>query len=294
MKFKALISSSSFSLLVIGALLLSLSPIFVRLSEVGPIATGLYRMSLALPAFWIWMIIQNRSETRIQRDWNPRSIALLSLAGILFGLDLTAWNWSLSLTSVANATVLGNAAPVFVTVAAWILFREKPTRLFITGLMLTLIGVAITMSGSFAISPTSVLGDALGLLTAVFYGGYLLTVSRLRKSFRTSEIMAISGATAALFLLILTLATENHLAPLTLLGWIWLLALAYVSQVAGQSLVASTMAHLSAALSATILLIQPAGAAVLAWLLFDETFTYIQTIGILVILAGIWLAKRGS
>jgi len=251
-------------------------------------------MSLALPAFWIWMIIQNRSETKIQRHWGARNISLLALAGILFALDLTAWNWSLSLTSVANSTVLGNSAPVFVTLAAWIMFRERPTRLFIAGLLLTLIGVAVTMSGSFAISPASVLGDALGLLTAVFYGGYLLTVSRLRKNFRTAEIMAVSGATATLVLLILTLTTETHLAPLTPLGWIWLLGLAYVGQVAGQSLVAGTMAHLSAALSATILLIQPAAAAVLAWVLFDETFTYIQAIGILIILAGIWLAKRGS
>src|SRR3546814_889830 len=40
--------------LVLGALAIAFSPIFVRLSEVGPTATGFYRAILAVPPNWLW------------------------------------------------------------------------------------------------------------------------------------------------------------------------------------------------------------------------------------------------
>ncbi|MGO7624385.1 hypothetical protein ACC687_41280, partial [Rhizobium ruizarguesonis] len=53
-----------------------------------------------------------------ERGTKPQSLsdyAMLILPGVMLALDLGAWQLSLTMTSVANATLLANLAPVFVT-----------------------------------------------------------------------------------------------------------------------------------------------------------------------------------
>ena len=72
------------------------------------------------------------------------------------------------------------------------------------------------------------------------------------------------------------------------------MALALVTQILGQGLIAYAFAHLPASLSSVSLLIQPVVAALVAWQLFGEAVGPAQFIGGAVVLTGIWLAKRGS
>ncbi len=73
-----------------------------------------------------------------------------------------------------------------------------------------------------------------------------------------------------------------------------LLALALLSHVGGQSLIAYALAHLPAAFSSVSLLLQPVAAALLAWLILSEALGLLQGLGGAVVLAGIAIARRGS
>jgi len=140
---------------LLGALILSSSAIFVRLSEVGPIATGAYRMLLPLPVFWVWMMLEKRDgQYTHARGWptDPRDVWIIMLSGVFYAADLAAWHISIGMTTVANATVLANTAPVVVALAAFVLFRERVTRVFLAGLALAPAGAAILMRASFAVS----------------------------------------------------------------------------------------------------------------------------------------------
>ena len=110
--------------LVLGAVLIAFAPIFVRISQTGPVATAFWRLALALPALWIWAGWEGRqgSDTAASRS-------VLILAGLFFAGDLAVWHWSIQLTSVANSTLLANLAPIFVTIGAWLLYRERVTPL---------------------------------------------------------------------------------------------------------------------------------------------------------------------
>jgi drug/metabolite transporter (DMT)-like permease len=72
------------------------------------------------------------------------------------------------------------------------------------------------------------------------------------------------------------------------------LGLALVSHAAGQGLIAYALAHLPAAFSSVGLLLQPVVAALFAWLLLAEPLAALQVAGGMVVLAGIYLARRGS
>ena len=280
--------------LLLGAVAIAFAPIFVRLSETGPVASAFYRILFALPALVVWMAVENRGESKFERPTTWMDYAKLSTAGLFFAGDLAVWHWSIMKTSVANATLLANFAPIFVTLAGALFFKERFSRTFLIGMVLAILGACVLMGDSIAFRPERILGDVLGVITAVFYAGYILSVGKLRGRFSTATIMTWSGAVTAAVLLPTVLLTGESLAIGSLYGWAILLGLALISHSGGQSLIAYALAHLSAAFSAVGLLLQPAAAAVLAWVLFGEAMGWMQAVGALIILGGIFLARRGS
>src|ERR1044072_6624232 len=97
--------------LLLGATFIALSPIFVRLADVGPTATAFRRAALADPLLWPLVGLTSR------RDATRSSPRLLLAAGLAFAGDLAFWHWSIRFTSVANSTLLANLAAPFVTLA---------------------------------------------------------------------------------------------------------------------------------------------------------------------------------
>ena len=277
--------------LLLGATCIALSPIFVRLSEAGPTATAFWRVALAVPALWVLYLLKARARTqRYSGKW-----PLLLAAGFAFAGDLAFWHTSIKLTSVANSPLLANLASIFVTLAAWMFLKHKPTRLFLTGLAAALIGVGLLVHTSLTFSSTGLLGDALGVVTAMFYAGYILAVKGLRDRGETTlHLMAVTSTITALFLLPVALASGEPMLPSSAFGWWMLIGLALISHAAGQGLIAYALAHLPAAFSSVSLLFQPVMAALFAWLLLSEGLVPLQIAGGIVVLFGIYLARRGS
>lgn len=280
--------------LLCGAIGIAFAPIFVRLSELGPSATAFHRLALSLPALWLWMQLEGRGRRRPTRPASRGDYLGLAVAGLMFAGDLAFWHWSIQFTTVTNATLLANFAPVFVTLAAFALFGERFSRTFLIGMAMALVGACILIGRSFTLSFTHLLGDSLGIVTAMFYAGYIVAVGRLRERLSTATIMAWSGLVTCAALLPVALLSGESLIATTVYGWAVLLGLALISHAGGQSLIAYALAHLPAAFSSVSLLLQPAVAALLAWIILGEALGPWQAMGALVILVGIYLARRGS
>jgi len=275
--------------LLLGATCIALSPIFVRVADVGPTASAFWRVALALPLLWPLLALAPRAGA-VRPDRK-----MLLAAGFAFAGDLGFWHWSIQFTSVANSTLLANLASLFVTLAAWILWRQRPSALFVAGLAAALAGVGLLVHTSLQFSASALLGDALGVVTAVFYAGYILAVKDLRdRGARTLQVMAVTTTLTALFLLPAALASGETLMPQSAAGWLKLAGLAWISHCAGQGLIAYSLAHLPAAFSSVSLLFQPVMAALFAWILLSEPLVPLQMAGGVVVLAGIYLARRGS
>jgi drug/metabolite transporter (DMT)-like permease len=271
--------------LLTGATAIGLAPIFVRLSETGSTATAFWRVTLAVPFLWVWMRLEGRRRTF---NW-----ALL-WPGVFFAGDLAVWHVSIRWTSVANATLLANAAPIFVALVAWLWWRERLRGTFVAGLVVALCGAALVMHASFVVSVLHLKGDWLAVVTALFYAGYQLSVKRLRATQATGALMFWAGLVSAAVLLPIALVMREQLMPSTTRGWLVLLALAVISHVGGQGLIAWALAHGPASASSVSLLWQPVVAAFAAWLVFGETLGASHAVGAVVVLVGIYLAWRGS
>ena len=277
--------------LFVGAVCIGTSALWVKVSETGPVSTAFWRVFLALPLLWAWALAE---RGRPARAYPVNERRLMLWAGLFFAGDLAVWHWSVVLTSVANSTLLSNLAPIFVTLAAWMLFHRTPSGRFLVGLATALVGMAVLIGGDFRLGGTQVLGDALGVVSAIFYAGYQLVVTRLRASVSTASIMAWSGVITAAALLPLALASGERFLPLTEGGWGKLVGLALVSQVVGQSLIAYAMAHLPATFSSVGLLFQPVMAALFAWILLGESLGWIEIAGAMTVLIGIRIVHQAE
>jgi drug/metabolite transporter (DMT)-like permease len=274
--------------LIAGAVFIGFAPVFVRMIDVGYTAAGFWRVALALPVLGaLWWPRRTRGAGVADLKW-------LWLAGAFFAADLAVWHQSIRFTSVANATLLANLAPILVTAGSVWLFKDRVSGRFLGGMALAIGGSALLVANSFTIGMHTVLGDVLGMVTALFYAGYQLTVSHQRRDTSTIELMFWSTLACTVVLLPVTLATGEPFWPQSARGWCVLLGMALISQVAGQGLIAWAMAHLSAAFSSVSLLVQPVAAALLAWVVLSEAFGLLQALGGAVVLAGIVICRLAT
>jgi drug/metabolite transporter (DMT)-like permease len=281
--------ASSFLLLVAGAIAIGFAPIFVRLAATGPIATAFWRMALAVPILWIISRHQNTLDKGTFRStW-------IWVAGLAFALDLAAWHFAIRLTSVTNATLLANCAVLLVPPLSW-LFLRRAVRLTTIGYgALAFLGIALLSSPSLDVGGEHLLGDALALVTAGFYAAYLVAVAAARQRIDASALALASSLLSSLALaMFVPLAGENLLPPVAI-DWIWLVGLAVISQVFGQTAIAHAMGRIPPAQAAIGLLIQPVSAAVFAWVLFHESLSGLQLFGgalVLIAITAVRLFER--
>ena len=200
------------AVLVLGACIIGLAAILVRLSDAGPAATGFWRLVFATP---LLALMTSRTGGF---GGAPSKWALL--AGLFFALDLGFWHYGIRYTSVANATVLTNLTPVVVTAFAWIFLRQRPRALFLVAVAAAVGGasmMAIEKTGGTPLNQP--LGDALSLITAFWYALYFLSITEGRKQEGASRLMFWAGLAGAPLLLAAAALLGEQLVPLTPGGW---------------------------------------------------------------------------
>lgn len=275
-----------------GAALLGLSPIGVRLSELGPQATNLWRFLFALPILAIWAAASRKHPSGGQAGW-------LLVAGLLFGFEISLWAEALSHTTVANATLFSNMTPIFAAAFAWFVFKERPSVGVYLGGGVALLG-AVTLAiararagaGPAATPEDGWFGDALGFSSAIGYAGYLLIVRHLGGRVSTGAVMMIATAAAAAYALGLSVVLGETLLPQTLNGWLVLIGLGVVVQAGAQGLIAYGVARLPIAASTIMLWMQPITAAIWSWILFGEALGPLALGAAALILFGVFLVQR--
>ena len=274
-------------LLLIGASMLGGSGIFVKLSDSSPSLIAFYRSLFALPFLYAWMKFEERNNSQ-DIIWDKKTFFFLVLGGLCFALDMSIWNWSLSFTSVANATLMANIAPVFVVIFGVLFLGYKIEISFIVTLLLALMGVFLVILPGEQIM---VFGDSLGILAAVFYAGYLLSIKDLTTILQPARTLFLVTIITTLCLLPISLIEADSLI-LSKSEFFILISYAIFSQTFAQGLITSGISRVSAHLSSLVLLMQPVAAAFYGWFFLQELLSPLQMAGGLIVLAAIYLASR--
>ena len=275
----------AFAALVLGAVAMGASPIFVRLADVGPYASAFWRCFLALPFLALWALAEKGPPLSAGID---RSVWL---SGLFFAGDLFFWHLAILATTIANATFLATTAPIWVTFGAWLILGEVIGTRTLFGLVLCLLGGAALIGQSYGFAPQQLLGDIYGLITAVFFGCYMLAIRAARTHLSAGRLAFVSTAITAACLFVVAIALEPFLLPRSLGGVAALLALALVSQVGGQGLLAVALGTLPATFSSLVIFLEAIAAAAFGWLILGEALGPLQLGGGVLILIGIWVTR---
>lgn len=277
--------------LVAGAVAMGLSPVLVRVvsPEVGPFASAFWRVALALPVLWGWMRWEEARAPHLRRGITPSAL----LAGLAFSGDLLFWHLAILGTTVANATFFATTAPVFVVLFAWIGLRRRPAGRTLAGLALCLLGGAALVGQSVQVDPSRLAGDRDGVITALFFALYFLTVERARaRGMGAARVTFVASCVTALVLIgAVALLETRPVLPRSPGAAAGLLALALISHAGGQGLLSVALGRLPAGFSSLVIFLEAIAAALLAWLVLGEALGPLQGLGGGLILAGIAVAR---
>ncbi len=291
--------------LVVGALCIAFAPIFAvlsgRVGGVGMWDAAFWRVffgAVALaPLAWLsrGRGVPARGGKSTSGFW---TWGWLWFPGVIFAGDFWAWHWSFEHTSVANSTLLANVAILFVTLFAWLVWKERITRRFVLGASVAFGGVVLLLlSSKNRVPPTEgnpVFGDLLALLTACFYASYQLSMKRCRRERSAQLLMFCASAVAAVVLLPLAWFHEDPFWPKNGLGWLPLIGLGFVSHAAGQGMIAWGLAGVPASLASVMLLVQPVCTALLGAVILGQPLVPWQIYGGAAVLAGLFVAVRAQ
>ncbi|WP_338044851.1 DMT family transporter [Paenibacillus lignilyticus] len=276
--------------LIVGMLAISFAPIFVRYSNAPVSVQGMYRMLFTFILMLPFGVKQLPGIKAISRkDW-----LLLLAAGFFLALHFLLWMASLTYTSIASSTILLALEPVFVMVGAFLLFKDKPRKFAVIGMIVALIGAISIGSGDITLSQRAFFGDSLSFFGALAVAVNMLIAKQILKrvsSFLYSFI--VFGVTTVCFA-IYNVATSTPMSGYADREWIVFLLLAIVPTVFGHMIFNWLLKYVKPTTISMSVLAEPVGASLLGMLLFREMVTGFQLIGGAFVIAGLILYMRAE
>jgi len=274
----------AFPALLFGNIVLAFGPWLVRLSDVGPVAVGFWRLILALP--FLWLLARATGQPA---HWPRRTLVLIILAAAFFyALDLAAWNASIRMTKLGNSTLFGNSGSFVFAIYGLFLAHRAPSLKQGSALLLAFAGAALLMSRSYELSPKHFAGDMLALFAGLFYGGYLIFVERGRSDLKPLPLLLLSTLFSTPLMLAISAGLGETIWPH---NWAPLLIFALSSQVVGQGLLVYSIGTLPPLVVGLALLTQPAISAAIGWIVYGETLSATDIAGAIAIAAALVLVR---
>lgn len=271
-----------------GAVLVSFSPVFVKLTHVGPTTAGVYRMLIGGIALVAWALLR-RHRLRLGLG----ALGLAAACGVFFAFDLIFWHRSIHDVGPGLSTILANFQVFFLAAFGVLLLGERPGRRLVLAIPVAVIGLLLLVGVRWQqLGATYHLGVVLGMLTAVSYASYLLTLRHLRAS--------ANAPSAAVTVAVLTLVTAALLIPTAVMqgeslavpdvqSWLALVGYGIGAHAVGWALISTGIPLIPASRTGLLLLLQPALAFVWDVVLFARPTAPMEVVGAVVALGAIYL-----
>lgn len=277
----------AFLALVVANVALAFGPWFVRLADVGPVAAGFWRITLAIPFLVALALASGARPVRVASGlW-----VMLAIGGIAFAADLASWHLGILRTTMTNATLFGNAAILIYPLYGFLAARAWPTRAQGVALGIAAVGAVLLMGRSYQVDPRNFAGDLLCIVAGILYTVYFILMARVRATMRPLPTLALASVATAWPLLVFALLLNEQVMPQ---HWTPLLGLALISQVLGQGCMIYALGQLSPLIVGIALLIQPIVAGAVGWIEYGERLQGPDWVGVALVALALVLVRRAE
>lgn len=267
---------------------MSLSAIFIRQADAPGLVIAFWRLAIAsllLLPFTINALKHSKPT--------GRALGYTVLAGLMLAGHFATWITSLEFTTVAASVSFVTTNPLWVALFTWLFLGQRPALMVIFGVLLAVAGGALIGFDSNSPGQATGLGNALAVAGAIFASGYLLLGRAAQNHGMTITAYAgVAYLVAAIILLPLPALAGQSYSGYSLPTFTWIILLALVPQLIGHTGINYALRFLKPTLVASIMLLEPVGASLLALLLFGEVPGTLTIAGAALLLTGVLLTNR--
>lgn len=277
--------------LYIGAALISLSPVWVKLVDVGATSSAFWRLAIGGVVLASWLVASRR-----RLGFPPRIWMVLIVAALFLSADLWFYHRSVGYVGPGLSTLLANFQVFVMAAAGVIILREPPTARQLLAIPLALFGLALIVGidwGGLSVEYRA--GIAFGLGAAATYAGYLLSMRYSRRDSTNrvpSREIAVVSLAGAVMLGATAMAEGASLAITTTQDAVWLACYGVLSHGMGMLFITSSLPQVTTTQAGVALLLQPTLSFVWDVLFFARPMTTLQLLGAVIALLAIYLGSR--
>ncbi len=260
----------------------------IVLDHVTPWTAAAARFDLAAVAILAWLALTRRLDIDVLRR-NALAFAALGIIGV-FGFNAALFLGMKTSSPITAALIMGTT-PLTTNLLGALLSRRLPRGIVIAGMIISLVGVALTV-GAFSGTHFAT-GDLMILAGSIAWAVYTIGCQSWVKEAPAIETSAFTMAFGAVALTVMAFAVENPLPVLAHAGPIGTMAIVHMA------LIGSVLAYMfwqigvsvrGAGATSVLLNLVPVAALVVATL-FGRPPEAMQVVGVGVAIFGVLLAS---
>ena len=257
------------------------------LQDLDPFAAVLARSLVAMVVLFPFAIKEIRGIGALS-EWLRSAL----LPSALFAVAVTLQQWAYQSATVTNASFLVNTAGVMTPIVAFVVLRERLRPGIGIAAILTLIG-AFLMSGAGQSLSRMNVGDVACLFSALFYAGWMVTLSRHAVSQGRAIATTLCHCAMTVIFAVAVLAVMRPDQPGSWTGAMpEILFLGLFSTAIAFGLTAAAQAHLSASTAAILVAAESLFGAIGGIVVLGERPGLIPVLGAAIMLSAIVLVAR--
>lgn len=245
-----------------------------------------YRYFLAVIIYFIWLKFLKKASLKISRQ----EIFPLFFLGIFFSLSSLTLFEAFHYIEAGIACTILFIYPVMVAIIMSIFFKEKVTKTVIFAILLTSIGIILLYKGK-PDTALSIKGILIVLTSALLYALYIVGVKNIKpvkamNSARLSFYVMLFGL--IVYIVNLKFCTTLQMLP-NLKAWLFAIGLALFPTIISLETITIAIQLIGSTNTAILGALEPLTAIFFGILFFHEQLTLRISIGIILILFGVFL-----
>ena len=275
----------------------SSASILVKLTHSSPSVVSFWRLFISVLILSTWYFSRSRYYYKSFLSIDPRTYILMFVSGFFLALHFFTWIWSLRLVKVFIGTTIVDLYPLVATILAIIFLREYISMRILAGILLAILGVALiafssSSSENLILTPEVLMGSLVALVGAFAAGVYVVIGRYVRTRIPDLGLYVIpvyTSSTATLF--ILSLLEGRSILSISGDEVPWLILMAVGPMIGGHTLLNYILRFVKAAIASLLIILEPVGASIMAWIFLGEEIPLIGVLGMILAVAGVAIAS---
>ncbi|MGC9071349.1 MAG: DMT family transporter [Acidilobus sp.] len=277
-------------LLAVMAISFSTASIFVLLTRLPGPSAATWR--LAISSAIMWVLVMSGPGTGPSPFSDKTALLASLISGIFLALHFDLWMTSLYVVPVGVSVALVDSYPAFIWALGHLIFNERYSALEIVGSIVTVVGVVgLTLvkadPGNWIEGVTLSLGGMGSMVCYVLIGRWV------RTRWPTRTYTAVTYSFGAIVSSVISVLSHSLVVPTMPVRVAAVLGLALVPMMGGHTIMNYLLGKEKILPSTIAMTFEPAGASILAMLIFGQRLSPSEWAFIIAIVLGISLSSLG-